>query len=108
MVDECLISSNVIEKLRDMEGMRLAKKKYIAPVVTIEHYELTQTVTSCERKIGFMSSECVINDADSTDQMKDLAYSSFFNSGQCEVYPKGMDEYDSICYHTNANAAFSS
>ena len=84
------------------------KKTYTKPEMAIEYYELTQTIASCATKIGFMSSDCVKKDPDATKQMKDLAWSGLFNSGDCENYPEGMDSFDSICYHTNANAAFSS
>lgn len=85
------------------------KKKYTAPMISIEHYELTQSIASCETKIGFLSSDCVKKDPESTDKMKDLAWSGFFtDSTNCGAYPEGMDKSDSICYHTNASAAFNS
>lgn len=84
------------------------KKRYVTPIITVEHYELTQSIAACETKIGFLDSNCVENDPDATDQMKDLAGVGFFTDGSCEVYPKGMDGWDSICYHTNTNAAFNS
>lgn len=85
------------------------KMPYEKPMMAIERYELTQTIASCATKIGFLSSECVKNDPDATNQMKDLAWSGFFTDvNNCDDYPEGMDEFDSICYHTNANAAFSS
>lgn len=84
------------------------KKEYSAPVIAVEHYELTQAIAACETKIGFTNSECVIKDPDATKQMKNLAYAEYFVEGSCNEYPVGMDGKDSICYHTNANAAFSS
>lgn len=85
------------------------KKKYTAPTIAIEHYEVTQAIASCATKIGFLNSECVKNDPDVTDQMKDLAWSGFFTEqGSCVAYAEGMDGMDKICYHTNANAAFNS
>lgn len=86
------------------------KKQYIKPMIAVEYYELTQSIASCVTKFGFQgSSECVIKDADATDQMKDLAYSGFFTAeGQCSLIAIGMDENDKYCYHTNINAAFNS
>lgn len=84
------------------------KKKYVSPMVSLERYELTQTIAGCQTKIGFLDSECVKKDPDSTNKMKDLAWDNYFVEGYCEAYPIGMDDYDSICYHTNANAAFNS
>lgn len=85
------------------------KKAYVKPTLVVELYQLTQSIAACETKIGFKSSECVINDTDGpTDQMKDLAYDGWFLSGYCDDSAEGMDGLDSICYHTNANAAFTS
>lgn len=85
------------------------KKEYVTPEIAIEHYEVTQAIASCATKIGFLSSECVKNDPDATTDMKDFAWSGFFtDEGGCENSAIDMDEYDSICYHTNASAAFSS
>ena len=85
------------------------KKQYVKPMIAVEYYELTQAIASCATKIGFLSSDCVKNDPDATNQMKDLAWSGFFvDSNNCDSYPEGMDAYDSICYHTSANAAFNS
>ena len=84
------------------------KKRYVTPIITVEHYELTQSIAACETKIGFLDSDCVKNDPDATNQMKDLAWVGFFTDGSCEVYPEGMDGSDSICYHTNTNATFNS
>lgn len=77
-------------------------------MLAVEYYRLTQAIASCVTKIGFMDSECVREDPDATWQMKDLAWSGFFNSGYCDIAAEGMDGYDGICYHTNANSAFNS
>lgn len=85
------------------------KKAYQTPEMAVELFELTQSIASCDQKIGATNSDCVINDASSTSQMKDLAQAGWFlSSGSCSESAEGMDGYDSICYHTNANAAFSS
>ena len=85
------------------------KKQYVKPMIAVEQYVLSQTIASCATKIGFENSECVIKDRDATNQMKDLAYSGFFTEqGNCSIYATGMSGDDKFCYHTNANAAFSS
>lgn len=87
------------------------KLKYEKPMIAVESYELTQMIASCSTKIGFLNSECVKKDPDATNQMKDLAWSGFFlqdPENGCADFPTGMDGFDSICYHTNANAAFNS
>lgn len=91
------------------------KKIYTKPMLAVERYELTQTVATCTgMKIGFFDSQCVKNDPDAPDLMKDLAYSGFFASSTvsakrgCDMVGTGMEEYDGICYHTSVNAAFTS
>ena len=89
------------------------KKQYVKPMLVAEHYTLTQSIAACTTKIGFLDSDCVKNDPDATNQMKDLAWSSFFMASTpdrdgCFIYPEGMDGFDSICYHTNVNTAFTS
>ena len=84
------------------------KKKYEAPKISIEYFELTQSIATCSKKIGFLDSECVMKDPDSTDQMRELADVGFFNTGKCDMAAEGMEENNGICYHTNLNAAFNS
>ena len=84
------------------------KRQYVVPGLTIERYAMTQSIAACDIKIGFLDSDCIINDFDSTVDMKDYAWQGWFASGNCmeEVYA-GVD-YDGICYHTNTQAAFNS
>ena len=84
------------------------KRQYIVPGITIERYAVTQSIAACNIKIGFLDSDCIIRDPDSTTEMKDYASDGWFASGNCmeEVYA-GTD-YDGICYHTNTQAAFNS
>ena len=84
------------------------KKTYTTPTIVVEHYELTQSIAACATKIGMNDSACVFNDSDSTVQMKDMANGFFFREGFCDFAAIGTDEYDGVCYHTNANAAFTS
>ena len=85
------------------------KKAYEKPRAAIEYYELSQAIAACETKIGYMNSHCVLEDSDATDQMKDLAQNGWFTSeGSCQESALVVDEFDGICYHTNANAMFSS
>ena len=84
------------------------KKQYEKPTLAVEYYQLTQAIAACVTKIGFLDSDCVKHDTDATDHMKDLAWDGYFVQGHCSKYATGMDADDSICYHTNANAAFTS
>lgn len=90
--------------------MRSMKKKYVAPTIVVEHYELTQTIANCKTKIGFGDQLCVINDKDSTPELKTIA-GLYFTDGYCNRVPNEGEEIygtDGICYHTNANSAFTS
>lgn len=83
------------------------KKKYEKPLIAVENYVLSQAIASCEIKIGFVNSTCVLNDVDAPDGCKSLAVIGYF-TGVCELQPIGMDPNDGICYHTSANAMFQS
>ena len=90
----------------------IVKKIYEEPMIVVEQYALTQNVAACETKVGFNNNECVLNDPQATDQMKDLAGVGFFNAGTngCAEgnHASGMDGFDALCYHTNVAAAFTS
>lgn len=83
------------------------KKQYEKPTLAVEYYQLTQAIAACVTKIGFLDSACVKQDPDATNQMKNLAWEGYFMAG-CDQVPTDMDQNDSICYHTNASAAFNS
>lgn len=84
------------------------KKPYEKPMFAVEYYQLTQAIAACVTKIGFQDRGCVLRDDDSTPAMKNLAWEGYFVEAICREAATGMDEHDKICYHTNANAAFSS
>lgn len=85
---------------------------YEKPMMAVERYELTQTIAACVKKIGFSDSQCVMNDVDATNHMKSMAYVNnwFIQSGTagCGTWPEDMSGEDGSCYHTNANAYFTS
>lgn len=83
------------------------KIAYEKPMVAVERYELSQTITACITKIGLMDSACVLTDIDAPREMKSLAVGKWFTS-QCDNFMRGGQSSDGICYHTNANAAFKS
>lgn len=84
------------------------KKKYVAPTISFEYYELTQSIAACETNVGFKNSECVASNTSLPDQWRDFASIGWFISGHCDDYEQGMDENDGICYHTNLAMVFSS
>lgn len=93
-----------------IERRRFMKKSYVAPMIAIEHYELTQAIAACSgMKIGFSDSACVMADDDPTNQFKSLAYEKGYFSDGCSVAPEyGQELTDGYCYHTNASSAFTS
>lgn len=84
------------------------KKKYTTPMIAVEKYELTQAIAACDIKIGFASSDCVLNDPDSSDIMKNYAMSKTFLEGYCIRAGNNMVDSDGICYHTSITTAFTS
>ena len=85
------------------------KKTYEKPAADIEFYALSQSIATCVTKIGLLNSQCVIDDPDSTSEAKTMAKSfGWFNEGACLKAAVDEDLKDGICYHTNANAMFSS
>lgn len=84
------------------------KRQYVAPALNIELYEITQSIAGCITKINALDSQCVLEDADSTDLMKSFAMEGWFTAGNCDFEAAGMDGFDLICYHTSVQAAFTS
>lgn len=84
------------------------RMKYEKPCIAVERYELSQAISACATKINMLSSACVLGDDDAPLEMKQLAFSGLFTSGYCSQVVKGGQSSTGICYHTNANAAFSS
>ena len=85
----------------------LMKKPYQKPMIAVEYYSLTQAVASCSGvKINFSDSECVRNDPDSTNTMRNWAMRNGFLN-PCIINLSGYQN-DLVCYHTSVNAAFTS
>ena len=87
----------------------MMKMKYEKPGVAVENFQLSQHIATCAIKIGFQSYLCVLADADSTEEMKDLAWEfEFLNGDVCDKWTTGGTSDDGLCYHTNAGGAFTS
>ena len=82
-------------------------------MLAVEHYSLSQSIFSCVGiKINSVDSQCVLDDPDSTNLMRNLAHRGGF-LGECVTDEDGGIDlsghrYEGICYHTNVNAAFTS
>ena len=84
------------------------KKPYLKPLVAVEYYSLTQSISSCTNiKINFLDADCVLKDLDSTNDMRNWAYRRGFIGDECVIDMTGYNS-DSVCYHTNINSAFTS
>ena len=87
------------------------KRQYVVPGITIERYAMTQSASGCITKIGALDSQCVLQDADATDFMKYFAEQGYFiDQPSCDltVAEFGPEPFDTICYHSNVQAAFAS
>lgn len=86
------------------------KRAYQKPTLEVESFAITQQITSCAGiKIGFTDYNCVLNDPDATWQMKTYAKEEgWFIDTNCRTNAIGMNDDNGICYHTNANPAFTS
>lgn len=84
------------------------KRNYVTPAIAVEYYNLTQSIAACDRKIGWRDRDCVLNDNDSTQQMKDLCGLPVYIDSTCQWRFEDMADEDSMCYHTNVGAAFTS
>lgn len=86
------------------------KRKYSAPDLLVERFELTQHLTNCGITIDSQDVACVISSPNATPEMKDLAlYGYFAGNGSCMREPvPGDDRYISFCYVTASGIAFGS
>jgi hypothetical protein len=85
------------------------KKTYQKPMVAVEFYKLSQSIASCSIKINLLNNQCVVNDPDTPVEMRSLAYAypEYFSS-DCYTHYHNIQSDDPMCYHTQANATFTS
>ena len=85
------------------------RAKYEKPMIAVERYELSQTISACAIKIASTGNDCVRYDPDTPWEMRELAFNNqmIFNTG-CQMLINTGSTSTGICYHTNANAAFTS
>lgn len=85
------------------------KMEYQKPMVAVEHYKLSQSIAACAIQINSLSNACVVKDKDSPPEMRSIAYlySEYFSS-DCQTNAATIQGNDSICYHTQVSACFTS
>lgn len=83
--------------------------KYEKPMAAVEHYALSQSIAACTIRISYLSSTCVIQDPDTPTETRSFAYiyRNYF-SIDCTTNATIMQGNDSLCYHTQVNAMFTS
>jgi hypothetical protein len=86
----------------------MMKRNYVTPMIAVEHYDLTQSIAACQRKIGWRDTDCVLKDKDSTDMMRELCSMKVYIAGCDNDIRDWGTEFDGACYHTSSNAAFTS
>ena len=86
------------------------KLPYEKPMALVEHYQLSQSISACAIRIGFNNNGCVRQDPDTPPEMRALAMQNWFSYGMggCILHSTTGTTTDGICYHTNANATFTS
>lgn len=85
------------------------KKKYQKPMAAVEFYKLSQSIAACAIKINLLSNSCVVNDPDAPVEMRSVAYAypEYFST-DCDTHFHNIQDNDSLCFHTQANATFTS
>ena len=89
-------------------GRFILKSTYKKPMMAVEYFTMTQSVASCDIKIGFSNADCIMDDPDAPDEMKDFAASGYFIGGICDNAGVNMDSDDNICTHTQTANTFNS
>ncbi len=86
------------------------KLKYEKPMAIVEDYKLSQSIAACSIQIQSTNSWCFLNDPDTPAEVRAFASENWFiDEANCpDNYPKGMDEYDGLCYHTSMAYMFTS
>lgn len=85
------------------------KMEYQKPMVAVEHYKLSQSIAACVIQINSLDNACVVDDDDTPPEMRSTAiyYPEYFSTG-CIENAAYVQDNDSICYHTQVSAAFTS
>ncbi len=87
------------------------KMKYEKPMASVELYKLSQSIAACAIKISLMSNACVVADPDTPDETRGISYvisDYFLPIGGCIEDATNTQDNESICYHTQVNAMFTS
>ena len=93
----------------------IMKRQYEKPMLAVEHYSLTQSITACSGIKIYSSAavpgrDDVKKDPDATNAMLNwVRVNGFLEGGaNCSITLNGYTDTDGVCYHTNLNAAFNS
>lgn len=83
--------------------------KYEKPMAAVEFYSLSQSIAACTIRISYLDNNCVVKDSDTPVETRSFAYiyRDYF-SIDCTKNATVMQGNDSLCYHTQVNAMFTS
>ncbi len=85
------------------------KMKYEKPMAAVEFYSLSQSIAACTIKISYLDNNCVVKDPDTPPHTRSIAYvEKKYFTAVCLQDATVMQGNDSICYHTQVNAMFTS
>lgn len=85
------------------------KKTYVKPLAAVEFYALSQSIAGCGIAVGLLDNKCVVSDSDTPDETRSFAliYPNYFSSS-CYTDASNIQQNDSLCYHTQVAALFTS
>ncbi|MBQ9742049.1 MAG: hypothetical protein IJV88_00025 [Ruminococcus sp.] len=85
------------------------KRQYIKPMAAVEFYKLSQSIAACAINISAVDNACVVADNDTPEEMRSFAilHQNYFSTG-CLKNAATVQNNDSICFHTQVNATFTS
>ena len=86
------------------------KKKYQKPFAAVEHYKLSQSIAACSIIVGLTNNSCVVASSNVPDQTRAFAmtWPAYFQGTSCDKDVASIQDNDSLCYHTQAAALFTS
>ncbi len=88
---------------------RIMKKTYSKPVAAVEFYKLSQSIAACAIKISYLDNACVVKDNDTPIQMRSYALVDPLSfTSVCMDNMLLSPDNDSLCYHTQVAATFTS
>ena len=78
-------------------------------MAAVEFYKLSQSIAACAIKISYLDNACVVKDSDSPIQMRSYALVEPLSfTSVCVDNMLLTQDDDTLCYHTQVAACFTS